>query len=249
MRLLLFAGTTEGRLLVERLRELPVGGTISVATGYGEEMLKDLPERFTVRVGRLDAGEMLSLMRSGKYRCVVDATHPYAAAASANIRDAATRAGLPCFRLLRGESLTEPHTRVESAAAAAETLAGMPGNILLATGAKELAAFRCVPEYIDRMYVRVLPMASSIDDCIALGFRRGHIIAMQGPFSRELNCAILRQFGIAVMVTKDGGVEGGFPEKMQAAADAGVHVVVIARPPDRDGKTLDEVLAAITALS
>jgi precorrin-6Y C5,15-methyltransferase (decarboxylating)/precorrin-6A/cobalt-precorrin-6A reductase len=70
---------------------------------------------------------------------------------------------------------------------------------------------------------------------------------MQGPFSRELNRALLRQFGITIMVTKDGGAEGGFPEKMLAAEDAGVRAFVIGRPGGDEGLGMEEILAAVAA--
>ena len=245
MRLLLFAGTTEGRALAERLRGLPVEAAICVATGYGGEMLDDLSGRFAVHVGRMDAAAMRTLMKDAGYRYVVDATHPYAVAVSANIREAAAAAGVPLLRLLRRESPAGTCTYVESAAAAATAVADTTGNVLLAVGVKELSAYTAIPGYADRIYPRVLPSVESVRECADLGFRRGHIIAMQGPFSRELNLALMRQFAIAVMVTKDGGIEGGFPEKMLAAEEAGVRVIVIGRPPERQGQSLDEILAII----
>ena len=53
---------------------------------------------------------------------------------------------------------------------------------------------------------------------------------MQGPFSREPNEAILRQYAIRYLVTKDGGSPGGFPEKAEAAEALGVKLIVIRRP-------------------
>lgn len=52
---------------------------------------------------------------------------------------------------------------------------------------------------------------------------------MHGPFSRALNAAILEQYRIRWMVTKDGGAAGGFGEKLDAARDAGAELVVIGR--------------------
>lgn len=245
MNILLFAGTTEGKRLAERLRALPLRATICVASEYGRETLADFSERFSVLAGRMDADAMLELMRRERFDKVVDATHPYAAEASANIRRAAAAASIPCLRLLRPESRTEACMYVENAAAAAQALATLPGNVLLATGAKELAEFAAVPGHGERLYPRVLPTEEAIRRCLRLGFRRGNIIAMQGPFSREMNLALMRQFDIAVLVTKDGGVEGGFPEKVRAAKEAGARVVVVGRPPEKDGLGLDDVVAAI----
>ena len=55
---------------------------------------------------------------------------------------------------------------------------------------------------------------------------------MQGPFSIEMNEAILRQFDSSYLVTKDGGKEGGFEEKREAAHRNNVQLIVIERPGD-----------------
>ncbi len=77
-----------------------------------------------------------------------------------------------------------------------------------------------------------MPARESIEACEAAGIPRRNIIAMQGPFSRELNEAILRQYRIAWMVSKDGGAAGGFPEKAAAARALGVRLIVLRRPED-----------------
>ena len=65
----------------------------------------------------------------------------------------------------------------------------------------------------------------------------------QGPFSTDLNVALLRQKDIRYFVTKDGGPTGGFPEKAEAAAQTGIPLLVIA-PPDEEGLTVEEFLEA-----
>jgi precorrin-6Y C5,15-methyltransferase (decarboxylating) len=64
---------------------------------------------------------------------------------------------------------------------------------------------------------------------------------MQGPFSRELNEALLRECGAAVMVTKASGVAGGFAQKVEAALACGVQAVVVGRPPSVAGMSLAQV--------
>ncbi len=89
----------------------------------------------------------------------------------------------------------------------------LPGNGLLTTGSKELEVFTQVRDFASRLYPRMLPMGQAVEKAAALGFPRGHIIAMQGPFSTQLNVALIRQFAIETLVTKDGGGPGGFWEK------------------------------------
>ncbi|MCC8189321.1 MAG: precorrin-6A/cobalt-precorrin-6A reductase, partial [Planctomycetes bacterium] len=149
------------------------------------------------------------------------------------------------LRLKREASGSGECILVADAAGAAAEVARRTGRVLLTTGVKDLAAFTVVPEYRQRLFLRVLPAPASLRECARLGFRSSHVIAMQGPFSRELNRAILTNFAIHLLVTKDGGSAGGFQEKLLAAADAGVEVVVIGRPPERDGYPFDALLAVL----
>lgn len=148
---------------------------------------------------------------------------------------------MPCRRLLRERSGDTDALAVDSAEAAAGLLAGREGNILLTTGAKELPAFAGIAP--DRLYPRVLPTKDSISACEAAGIPHRNILAMQGPFSQELNEALIRQFHIAFLVTKDGGAAGGFPEKVQAAKNTGIELVLIRRP-EETGERFEEILAA-----
>ena len=237
-RVVIFGGTTEGRALSYRLADAGAAVTVCVATPYGAEEQGE-HAGVSVLVGRKSAAEMAALL-GGDALCV-DATHPYAAEATANIRAACEAANVPYRRLLRRSSAAAGAVYVDGAAEAAAYLQNTAGNVLLATGAKELAAF--APLGAARLYARVLPSREGIAACEAAGIPHRNIIAMQGPFSRELNEAILRQFHIAWLVTKDGGAAGGFPEKAAAAEAAGAKLVVLRRPADA-GETFEAVAAA-----
>lgn len=131
--------------------------------------------------------------------------------------------------------------------------AGHRPNILITTGSKELAPYTRIPDFAARCYVRALPTMEALEKCQALGFRREHLILMQGPFSEEMNVAQLRYADAGYLVTKASGETGGFPEKCEAALALGVEVVCIGRPkevsiPDAawyDRRKLDAVLRRI----
>lgn len=53
---------------------------------------------------------------------------------------------------------------------------------------------------------------------------------MQGPFSKEMNLALLNDLNVRYFVTKESGKSGGFLEKVQAAKESGAVLVVIGRP-------------------
>ena len=126
-------------------------------------------------------------------------------------------------------------------------------NILITTGSKELAPYTRIPDFAAHCYVRALPTVEALEKCQQLGFRREHLILMQGPFSEEMNVAQLRYADAGYLVTKASGETGGFPEKCEAALALGVEVVCIGRPkevsiPDAawyDRGKLDAVLRRI----
>ena len=198
MRIVVFSGTTEGRDFSRAAAALGIAVTVSVATDLGAEEQGQAPG-ITVHSGRLLPGAMAELLQ-GAALCV-DATHPYAVEATKNIRAAANAAGVEYHRLLRAAStLPAGSVVLGSAAQAAQYLAATQGNVLLTTGAKELAAF-----------------------------------------ALELNLALMQQFHIRYLVTKDGGSAGGFAEKAQAAAQSGAALVVLRRP-EECGETAEEIL-------
>lgn len=242
MKFVIFSGTTEGRELSRRLSEAGAQVTVCVATEYGSEEQGSTPG-VEVRQGPLSREEKAELL-SDAALCV-DATHPYARNISRSVREACEAAEVQLLRLKRQESDLAGTILVESAAEAAAHLKTREGNVLLTTGAKELAAYSdLAPE---RLFPRVLPSMDSIAACEALGIPHRNIIAMQGPFSREMNTAMIRQYKIRSVVSKDGGAPGGFAEKAAAARETGAELIVIRRP-EETGLSFDEVLNLCTTM-
>ena len=239
-KLCVFAGTTEGRRLVELLADAPVEVTACVATEYGETLLTPR-DRLTVSHRRLTEEEMEALLVRERFDLVVDATHPYAAEVTENIARACRGAGVEYLRLLReADALPEGAVYLPDTESAVNWLAGTEGNILLTTGSKELAKYAALPGFARRVCARVLPMEASLSACRAAGLGPDRIIAMQGPFSREMNAAILEAVSAKYLVTKDTGGTGGFGEKAAAARDAGAVLVVVGRPAQREGLGFEE---------
>ena len=231
---LLFAGTTEGRQLAEYLAACGVQTTVSVATEYGQTLIAPRPN-LSVHAGRLDEGQMKQFLTENRFDFVIDATHPYAAVVTQNICRACAAAEVPCYRCLREESQLQAGNliRVETTEQAVQRLNEIPGNILLTTGSKELPAYRQVKGFTERFYPRVLPLANVVENCLALGIPAAHLIAMQGPFSQEMNVAMIRQWNISCLVTKESGKTGGVDQKLAAAKQAGITVLLIRRPSEQ----------------
>lgn len=244
--LLVFGGTSEGRILCERLSQQGVCAHVFTATPYGGSQVQFLPH-LMVHARRLNASEMRTFMVEQNISKVIDATHPYAKEATLNIQAASAASGAQYIRVLREERQYQGthwqgiHT-VENTAQAVDFLTATEGAILLTTGSKELDIFCTLPEHHKRLYVRVLPMPEALQRCYDFGFNGEHIIAMQGPFSYELNVALLRQLNCKYLVTKNAGSAGGMDEKVAAAVDTGVQVLIIGRPLQETGLALKDVL-------
>ena len=240
--MLVFGGTTEGREIAEWLSTR--GGCevfISSLTEFGSSLVEGL-ENVTTLTGRLLPGDIENLLRDQGFDCVIDATHPYAAGVSTSIAEAATACNVTHYRVLREEEPKGPWTCVDSPSEAAAYLARHEGRILFTTGSKDLPIYAgAIENFCERAFVRILPVASSLEAASNLGLAVNHIIAMKGPFSKELNCALIRDLNIDVMVTKASGAAGGFWEKVDAARECGIELLVIHRPTKEDGLSLEEL--------
>ena len=230
-KVLVFAGTTEGRELAELLADSNIKCSVCVATDYALELMND--KRLDVHCGRLTEEEMEVLMRDGKFDVVVDATHPYAQIVSQNVRQAADKEFISLIRLRRStESAEEGFVSFKTHEECSAWLSFQTGNILLTTGSKDLGSYAKNETIKNHLFVRVLPGEESIRLCTANGITGRQIIAMQGPFSAQMNECILREYSIDWMVTKISGHAGGFEEKVEAAKKAGVGVCAILPPSE-----------------
>lgn len=250
--LAVFAGTVEGRTFCEALSAAGVSAVAFVATEYGNQLMEGLPG-IQVRTGRLDAAAMQEALAG--IGTVVDATHPYAVEVSRNIRQAAAATGAEYVRIVRAQADREEDDEggdgsgeanpltFDSAADVARFLEGTQGNVLLTTGSKELAAYAITAKLTERLWPRFLPDAAAIERALELGYKRSQLICMQGPFSLEMNVAMLKMSRAKWLVTKDGGKPGGFAEKIQAAEQAGARVLLIRKPEGHEtGLTLEEAI-------
>ena len=249
--ILIFAGTTEGRLLAEHLLKQGKKVHICVATEYGEAVLLK-HENLQIHQGRLNCDEMTALLGSRSWQMVVDATHPYAVEVSKNIKSACECTNKEYHRLLRAEEacLDDSHViYADSMDDAIRFLNQTEGNLLFTTGSKDLPYYMEQITDRSRIYARILADGGMVDRLKKLGLSGKQIICMQGPFLAELNAAMLKQVQASYLITKDTGVTGGFPEKIEGARLAGAKVVVIRRPVEETGFSMEELLEKLGIVS
>ena len=241
MKIVIFGGTSEGRELSNELAKAGAEVLVSVASEVGVEE-QGAAEGVAVEWGVKDEDGIRGMICGADL--VIDATHPFAVLVTDNIRHAAEAEGVERLRLLREETPAGEEADIRYAKDpqdAARMAAANGGRVLLTTGSKDLGIYAAAidPELL---YPRVLPLVASIEACEEAGIPHRNIIAVQGPFSEELNKAVIRDYETEVMVTKDSGAAGGFPEKIRAAQECRIPVIVITRP-EEDGLSFEEILA------
>ena len=237
-QILIFAGTFEGRKLCEYFFDHHIGISVCVATEYGKDVLPNM----RVYHNRLDENEMADFINENQFDLVIDATHPYAAEVTKNIKKACEKTNKRYIRLLRDESNHQNLIHVTDTLSAVEFLKNTEGNILVTTGSKELSLFCGIPDYEKRVFARVLPSVDVLEQCHKIGIKGQNLICMQGPFSHHMNAAMLKQFHCNYLVTKNTGTAGGLDEKISAALETGTKVIMIDRPVKEEGYSLWEVI-------
>lgn len=251
-KIIIYSGTTEGRMLARCLSEAGIATIVCVATEYGQSVMEPMKD-VEIRIGRKDAAEIYRELMEEEFSVVVDATHPFATEVTENVKSAAVRAGLPYVRFKRDTTSDRGKdiSYFSSVSVCADKLYNTKGNIMLTTGSKELKSYIDAGIDRDRLYVRVLPGLESILVCQRYGIEGKHIIAIQGPFSEELNVALMKQYHIEHMVTKESGRNGGYDEKISAARSVGADIYVITNPEDIDNELYgsDENAIVVSSIS
>lgn len=249
--ILVLAGTGDARELALRLRSEGYGVWTTVVTEQAADRLREVG--LPVRVGRLDPAGFRDAIRETHTRLVVDASHPFAEEASRSAMAGAREADVPYIRYERPHRTfgnQDAVTLVPTYEEAAREAAGRSGVILLTTGSKTLPLF--ARHLLGRpgitLAVRLLPRAENLALCEHLGIDPRYILAMQGPFSRELNEALFRHLGVTVLVSKESGSAGAVDEKVEAALAMGLGVILIARPQVNYGTVLADAEAVVTHL-
>ena len=238
-------------LLQEELMESGNAGNpdLNHNTCLAKKSLKNVQASSVIKVlrGRMDRYQMEEFIRNQGIHFVIDATHPHARLVSEEIQEACGRTGVRLERCLRAEgeqNKARDWVEVDSIQEAVSFLSSVSGVIFATTGSKELEALCQIPDYQKRVYARVLPTSNVLKKCEKLGITGSHLIAMQGPFSTEMNTLFLRQTKAEWLLTKDSGRAGGFQEKVEAARENGTRVVVIRRP-EEDGISLEEAMEVL----
>jgi precorrin-6A/cobalt-precorrin-6A reductase len=228
----ILGGTGEGAAVTRRLDQMGYPVFSSTSTPWGATMLAT---GTTVPGTRqpLNPEQMDTIVKEKGITLIIDATHPFATRITKQAQEIAGKHGIPYMRFERppfDPAGYPPGTvTVTDPADAARILCQYRGNILLTIGIRSLHHFK-IPPLQSRLYVRILPVPSSVQEALEQGIPPQRIIAVKSPLSVEMNAAIMKEYQIETMVTKESGEAGGLTEKIEAARRLNIKVLVIQRP-------------------
>ena len=230
--ILVLAGTKDGRDLIALLDSAGYQVMASVFSQYGGELIQH--ENVLVHTGPLDADGLTKLIIVNAIDIVVDASHPYAINVSQNAMLACQATGIHYLRYERPTATLPVYEGLHVVFdydQAIEVVAALGKVVFLTTGSRHLKLFKDASGLQNhRLIARVLPDPSVLTECIEMGFSPKDIVALQGPFSHELNMALFTEYQAEVIVTKNSGRVGGSDTKITAAMALGMPVVLIDRP-------------------
>jgi precorrin-6A/cobalt-precorrin-6A reductase len=222
-KILILGGTLEARQLAGRLAGR---ADLDVTLSLAGRTAKPAAQPVAVRLGGFGGADGLTQYLAGqRIDILIDATHPYAAAISANAAAAAAQTGTPILALRRppwravaGDRWTE----VDDIRAAVSALGDEPRRVFLAIGRKDVAAFAAAPQH-DYLIRSVDPIEPPL--------KLPHVsfIAARGPFAEADERALLAQHRIEIVVSRNSGGEATYG-KIAAAREVGLDVVMLRRP-------------------
>ncbi|MFD7555368.1 MULTISPECIES: cobalt-precorrin-6A reductase [unclassified Streptomyces] len=234
---LILGGTTEARRLAAALVDsAAVRVTTSLAGRVGAPVLPPGETRIGGFGGPAGLAEWIA---AHGVTHLVDATHPFAERMSFNAAEAAALSGVPLLALRRPGWTPEPGdawTFVDSLAEAAELLPSLGSRAFLTTGRMGLHTFA----HLTGMWFLV----RSVDPPDAPVPPRLEAVLARGPFTLDDERELLARHRIDVLVTKDSGGSATAP-KLTAAREAGIPVLVVARPPMPEGVAVAESVEAV----
>ena len=250
--IILFGGTAEGRRLADFLAYEHIDSIICVVSEHGRSLLP-ICENISIRCGKLPKEEMFDLFIKERPKLVIDATHPYASHISGTITDVCKELSIKQLSVHRAAVLPRSITSADDVTSfdtideMIDYINGQDVNctIFSSLGAKACSSLTKIKGYKERVYIRILPVEDSLKEALSAGFSPKHIICMHGPFSKNINRAMFEEINASTLLTKESGLAGGFIEKIEAARELGMNILLLNRPLSTEGLSIDETIKEI----
>jgi len=240
----IIGGTQESAVLVQSLAAAEISCIVSVTTESARSLYPATP-LVQVWVGRLQPQTLPNFLETCSIGCIVDASHPFAVEVSQIAIDASAKYQLPYLRYERQSVDSDPsgiHFHSFDALLESDRLVGE--RVLLTIGYRPLALFQPW-QTRSTLFARILPSQVALEAALAAGFTTDRLIALRPPVSVDLERALWQQWQISLVVTKASGSAGGEDTKHRLAAELGIPLIVIDRPPVQYPRQTQDIKAAI----
>jgi precorrin-6A/cobalt-precorrin-6A reductase len=261
MNILVMAGTRDAVKIIEQLSEnkksystykSPLKILATTTTIYGADIAKKAGADEVISKP-LTSDELEDLIEKKEVDLLIDATHPFAVNATTNAISSAKKTSIKYLRYERPsldyshiEGVQQVKSFKKAGKLASEVLKDLNNDekeVRIESEKKvmHLAGVSTIKPVLEnvspeQLVVRVLPNTTSIGQCQELGFSGENVIAMQGVFSKEFNMALMREYNAVVIISKESGQTGGVPDKIEAALELGLAVILVIRPEIKELK-------------
>ena len=236
MRILLLGGTKDSTNIIEHVKDNYDAYILTTTTTeYGAKLAKESGSDEVI-ARPLPKDELTEIIKKENIDLLIDATHPFAAHITQTSVSIANELKMPFIRFERPitnlENIDTSHIHyVNSFDEAGKLIENefIEGNVLHFAGANTMEEI-LKHVSVDRFYPRILKVESSIEKCEMLGVDPSHIIPMNGAASLDENLELIERYDASVMITKESGEIGGVVEKIEAANEKDIAVIMIQRP-------------------
>ena len=236
---LIFGGTTEGRIAVEICDQAGKPYFYSTKSDLQQVEMKN-GRRL---VGAMTTEDIIRFCKENNIKCIIDAAHPFAE----NLHKAVMDSGLPIIRFDRKrEKHIEGVVYCKGYEEAVEAMKRSGINLLLAlSGVNTIAKLKDYWHDHNTIF-RILRREESIDIANKNGFPAENLIFYDESLTIptvEQEMEMMKAVGCDAVITKESGQSGGFHEKIQAAKNLGLNIFVI-EPPQLS--TFNSQLSTVT---
>lgn len=236
LNIFLLGGTKDSTEIIKHLKDKYNTHILTTTTTeYGSKLAIEAGSDETIAKPLLK-DEIIEIIDNSDFDLLIDATHPFAEHITQTSVSVSEICKIPYIRFerppLNFENIDASHIiYAKSFENAGEIISReIPeGNILHFAGANTMeAVLKNVSK--DRFYPRILKVEKSIEKCERLGIKNSHIIPMKGAASLKENIDLIEKYSASVMITKESGEIGGVIEKIQAANEKNISIIMIKRP-------------------
>ena len=234
--ILVFGGTTEGRMAAKVLEES--GATYCYSTRSDTQDIQLVHGQHVT--GAMEVPEMVAFCQEHGIRLIVDAAHPFAVNLHRNVADLAGQIGVP---IIRYDRIYPPHDEgliwcKDYDDAIRQLNEHGITRLLALTGVNTISRLRAYWQEHE-CWFRILNRDESLAEAQKAGFPTDHLVY----YEKDDTASLIERLCPQAIITKESGMSGGFDEKVHAARQAGIEVFVVNRPdyPTAEGVTVSHV--------